>query len=303
MNYRDSNETGIKVERFPIRLFEPVLRLVEYVQHVIYPNDWPAYVAAVLGQTNCVSSIHLEVKTKIPLGELDTLRIAFAADFHAGPTTHRKQISQAATALRNTPHDILLLGGDFVSVRTKGVDQVIEQLQDIRPKIGRFAVLGNHDHWANVRSIREKLLAADIRVLINEIVDLPPPFRNVRLYGMDDFQSGKPSPPSQNWNQGRNGLVLMHAPSGLLDLKGASFQLAFAGHTHGGQIVLPFGFAPVLPSGPLSRRFRAGRYMIPDNGTLIVTRGIGQSVIPFRVGAPADVVFCTLRYEPEHQHS
>jgi predicted MPP superfamily phosphohydrolase len=92
-------------------------------------------------------------------------------------------------------------------------------------------------------------------------------------------------------------IVLMHSPEGLLSLRGHSFDAAFCGHTHGGQVALPGGRPVWMPGGPLNRRYAHGMHELPDFGgaTLIVSRGIGCSGIPVRVFARPEVHVCTLR--------
>jgi predicted MPP superfamily phosphohydrolase len=68
-----------------------------------------------------------------------------------------------------------------------------------------------------------------------------------------------------------------------------------AGHTHGGQIVLPGGWAPVAPQGPLSRRYLTGRHALANGAELLVSRGVGNSGVPLRYGSPSEVLVCTAR--------
>ena len=90
-------------------------------------------------------------------------------------------------------------------------------------------------------------------------------------------------------------ILRVHQASGVLDAAPHRIDLALAGHTHGGQIVFPGDYAPATPSGTLSRSYPAGRFELPGGGTLLVSRGVGTSTIPFRWNAPADLLVVTLR--------
>jgi predicted MPP superfamily phosphohydrolase len=125
-------------------------------------------------------------------------------------------------------------------------------------------------------------------------VRLPPPFEQTQVVGLDDHTAGHPDPEGPTWDAALATVLLLHQPSGVLDAGDRPYDVALAGHTHGGQIVLPGGFAPVAPHGALSRRYRAGRYDLTGGRTLVVSRGIGHSVLPFRIGAPSDVILLTL---------
>ncbi len=89
-------------------------------------------------------------------------------------------------------------------------------------------------------------------------------------------------------------IVLMHAPSGLLDVGAHPFAVALCGHTHGGQIALPNGWPVLTACGPLSRRYTAGRYALDEGRTLLVSRGVGYTALPIRLNAPPSITLCTI---------
>jgi predicted MPP superfamily phosphohydrolase len=186
------------------------------------------------------------------------------------------------------------LGGDFVTGRPTEMEWLARELGAIPAPLGRFAVLGNHDRWSDAGYVIECLEAAGIRVLMNANVRLAPPFDRIWVCGLDDHWSGRPD--AATAVRGAEGVrvVLMHAPSGLLDLAGERFDLALCGHTHGGQLALPGGIPIVVPQGPLSRRYARGRYRIGDGGTLVVSVGLGCVVLPLRTFADPEIVICTL---------
>jgi predicted MPP superfamily phosphohydrolase len=223
---------------------------------------------------------------------LPPLKLAYASDFHAGPTTDPAILHRACEALRSASADVLLLGGDFVTLVPREVDWLAAELGSIPAPQGRFAVLGNHDWWSDVSYIVRRLEAAGIQVLTNRNVQLGPPFGSVWVCGLDDHWCGEPDATAAL--AGANGIriVLMHAPSGLLDLGSEHFDLAFCGHTHGGQLALPGGIPLVLPNGRLSRRYSRGRFEIGRGRTLIVSVGLGCVVLPMRMFADPEIIVC-----------
>jgi uncharacterized protein len=156
-------------------------------------------------------------------------------------------------------------------------------------------VLGNHDHWSGAGFIADRLAEAGVELLTNCQVRLPYPHQHVSLCGLDDHSSGVPDAAAAFTGAGSVRVLLMHAPSGLLDVGDRTFTVALSGHTHGGQIALPGGRPLVVAHGPLSRRHNAGRYDLERGGTLLVSRGIGCSALPLRMNSPASVMLCTLR--------
>jgi predicted MPP superfamily phosphohydrolase len=277
-----------------IRNYHGVRRFTEELLAALMPNSWPARLAVRLGVSLEVVVERHEV-TIPELGDVPPLSIAFASDFHAGPTTPHELLSRAADALAALRPDLLLLGGDFVSLRADYAGELLHLLGDIPAPLGRYTVLGNHDHWAGTGHIEAAIRAAGIEVLTNRHVRLPRPYGHVSVCGLDDHTSGHPDGAAALDGAGTVRLLLMHAPSGLLDISGRAFSLALCGHTHGGQIALPGGRPLVVPHGALSRRHLAGRYELEGGRTLLVSRGVGFSTLPFRWNSPPDILSVTLR--------
>jgi uncharacterized protein len=277
----------------PLRNFGGWRVLWEQVQAALTPNDWPARLAEGLGAPIAVRT--LSHRIEVPgWRALRPLRIAFASDLHAGPYTPARLLTRAAEALAATAPDLLLLGGDFVCLRPAYAESVAEALSDVPAPLGRYAVLGNHDYWAGAQPIVRALERAGIEVLINASRRLSPPFTDVSVAGLDDHMASHPDAAVALDPTAPVQLVLMHAPSGLLDLAGAGFTLALAGHTHGGQIALGPDRPVIVPWGALSRTYCAGEYDIAGQGRLLVSRGVGCSTLPFRLNSPAEVHLCVV---------
>ncbi len=225
-----------------------------------------------------------------------SLRIVFASDFHAGPVTHPELLNEASRAIAGAKPDLLLLGGDFISPFAQYIDGLAGRLAQIDAPLGKFAVLGNHDLIADDEYIIERLATAGVRTLVNENVRLPAPYDDLYLVGLDDFTDGFPD--AEAALRGADGvrIVVMHSPEGLLALRGHRFELAFCGHTHGGQVALPGGVPIMMPGGPLNRTYAHGTHQLRDfeDATLIVSRGIGCSSLPVRLFAPPEVHICTV---------
>lgn len=271
------------------------LRLVRRLESTLHFGDWTVRLARALGIRPSIRVQRIEVEGR-GQPSARSLTIAYASDFHAGPTTDPEALSLACAALREIGADIVLLGGDFVNFASRDLEPLLPELASVPARVGRFAVLGNHDWLADPGYITERLEGIGIEVLTNRNRQLPPPHDGVWVCGLDDHWCGAPDPVRAF--QGANGfrIVLMHAPSGLLDIGPAPFDLAFCGHTHGGQIALPGGRPIVLPNGELSRRYHRGRYQIGAGQTLVVSVGVGCALIPLRIHADPEVIACTVTW-------
>lgn len=259
--------------------------VVEWTLANAYRGNWPARMVQALGLQ---APIAVRAHAIHPPGYAGPpIRIAFASDLHAGPTTHPAVLDDAFAKLADLRADVLLLGGDYVFLSAAHIDQIADRLARLpRPPLGIFAVMGNHDLWADDAAIARALERAGARVLVNERVEVGP----IALVGLDDPWTGVRAPPPFR-DDDTVRVLLVHAPEAMLGLD-ARFDLALCGHTHGGHIALPGG-VPILVPGPASRRFAHGRYDL-DGRTLIVSRGVGSTEVALRLNADPDVLLVTI---------
>ena len=274
---------------------QPIRSLAERVLPLLLAKGWAASLSWRLGGLGKLGvsrhDIELAPARRLPR----PLTIAFASDFHAGPTTAPAIFDALLALLRRERPDVLLLGGDYVSFDAANIGQLDGFLRQARAPFGTYAVLGNHDVWNGREQVGAALSAAGIELLVNRNVALPAPFEDVSICGVDDPWTGAPSLDATFDGAGPVRVYLMHSPDGLWQLGSRRFDLGLAGHTHGGQIVRGNGVPIRLPSGPYSRQYVRGRFEIPGNGPLLVGRGIGCSGIPLRVHADPELLLCTLR--------
>ena len=268
--------------------------LFETVVPLLYLKGWGASAAWRLGVHGGVDVLRHEVELPGRASPPARMRIVFASDFHAGPTTDRRQLARATDAIAAERPDLLLLGGDFVSFRAVYVEELAERLGAIRASLGTYGVLGNHDLRVNVASLVERLERRGVEILVNENVRLPSPFDDVHVCAFDDWGRGRPDPRRAFAGADGPRIVLAHSPSTLSVISDERFELMFCGHTHGGQIALPGGKVLYVPRGPYNRAYASGRFPAgaDGRGTLLVSRGIGCSTVPFRLFAPPDIIVC-----------
>jgi predicted MPP superfamily phosphohydrolase len=192
--------------------------------------------------------------------------------------------------------DLLLVVGDAVNRR--GDEHLVQAYASLPARLGKFAALGNWEYQGgcDVARLRAEYESAGVRLLINEVQTLDVRGERVRIVGLDDFLRGRPrldlleGVPSS----GGRTLVLAHCPILFHDVARVtrSPHLVFAGHTHGGQIT-PFGYVFLTPAG--SDRYVKGWYRYPTGGhQLYVSRGLGNSSIPVRVGSRPEISLLTI---------
>jgi predicted MPP superfamily phosphohydrolase len=227
---------------------------MEQLYDLVYTGGWPSWIARPLGlQGRLRLTTHrLTIANDGP--PVPPLRIAFASDLHGGPGTHPVTIRRACRLLAESKPHLLLLGGDFVSFHARHVENVLEAIDQIDAPLGRVAVLGNHDLIADDAWLVRRLQTIGVRTLVNENVRLAAPYDRVWVCGLDNTEQGTPD--GRRALAGADGtrLILMHSPDGLTALGGEPYAMAFTGHVHGGQFVLPGGTSLIGAKGPLSQR-------------------------------------------------
>ena len=266
--------------------------ILDAVLATVLRGGWGATVSQRIGLQGGIRLHELTLSVRRPPGS-PPLCVGFASDFHAGPATHPKQITLACERLSQAHPDVVLLGGDFVSLSTGALENVCAALGSIPAPLGRFAVLGNHDYRRKrATAIAGALEHNGIRVLRNANVRLGPPHDDVWICGLDDVELGTPDACATFRGADGTRLLLMHGPDGVLELHDHRFDIAFCGHTHGGQVSLPWGTPIIVPGGALDRRYNHGIFHLrPDGegGHLLVSRGVGCSAIPVRLFAWPEV--------------
>jgi hypothetical protein len=248
-----------------------------------------------LGLHGTLSVTNYEIRVATEKRLAAPLVLAYASDFHAGATTDPALFASLITLLREARPDVLLLGGDFVSWRASDVNPFAETLAVYMPPLGKYAVMGNHDLWAGDEVIGRQLTAAGVDVLVNRNISLPSPFDSVSICGIDDPWTGNADVAMAFKDAKPVRIFLTHSPDGILLLNGEQYDVGFAGHTHGGQIALRDGTPIVSAGGPLSRSHSRGRFEVPGNGPLIVSRGVGCSNLPLRINSDPELIICTLQ--------
>ncbi|WP_088310089.1 metallophosphoesterase [Novosphingobium sp. B 225] len=225
-----------------------------------------------------------------------SLRLLVMSDLHvAGPDMPPARIARIVAQINALQPDLVLIAGDLVSdrrlaTRYYSLHDAITPLAGLTPRLGTYAVLGNHDHWRNAAEARSELIASGVTVLDNTAVRVGP----LAIGGLDDDFTHHADIPAMMANIRRVGgapVVISHSPDPFPDLP-AEVPLMLAGHTHCGQISLPL-IGPPAAMSRYGKRYACGR--IDENGrTLFVTAGLGTSVLPFRFGVRPDIWLVTV---------
>lgn len=239
----------------------------------------------------------------IPLAGLppamDGLRLLLITDIHTGPFLSQRALLRTFRRLSELRPDVILLGGDHTTSHVADFLSCRDAFASLQAPLGVYGVLGNHDHYTEDPPRLERVMEeAGIRMLQNCAVPLERDGSRVILAGIDDLNAGRPDldaalAQAEELRQGTDVpiILLSHNPDILFQAARQGVALVLSGHTHGGQIRLPG--LPVLVR--MSRyHLDQGRYTA--QGTeLVVSRGLGASGIPLRLGCSPEVGLFRLR--------
>ncbi len=250
-----------------------------------------ALVCAVLCWAHFVAPNRLVVRRTVIPAPVD-LNIALVADMHVGIYTRTGKLAEMVEKLNSLHVDMVLIAGDLTYNPPYDLATTLAPLRHLDKPT--YVVLGNHDVQLPGPPLADRIFhamaAPNVRFIEHRVVD----FRNFRLAGLYDWWSGRDDTAFlKALPHDKPLLVLMHQPHSLQALRGVPFTLAMAGHTHGGQVYVPWLTAAIF----LLMRdepYVNGYYDTPA-GKLFVTPGIGVTGVPLRFDCPPTIDVLELR--------
>jgi predicted MPP superfamily phosphohydrolase len=226
-------------------------------------------------------------------------RIAFITDTHVASFHRRGFFREVVTQAMRFEPDLILLGGDFVTFERHIPLMAELLLSGLEARDGVYAVLGNHDYWANADGVVAAMTARGVRFIVNRGVELRRGDDVLALVGIDELYRGEPDLDAAftRADPRRPCIGLSHHPDIIDTLDGRRVDLLVCGHTHGGQIRFPFFGSVVVPSKHEGRY--ASGFHRRDGVLMYVSRGIG-AIPPLRILCKPEVAtFVLVRDDPK----
>jgi predicted MPP superfamily phosphohydrolase len=230
------------------------------------------------------------------------MKIVQISDLHFQEYTEAAFLEAIVRRVNEVAPDLVVLTGDFVSnnplpkhFSIKLGYQCAEILNRIQCPL-RYAILGNHDAIVSSRAVTDALQTQGIPVLADSSVPIERDGQRIWLAGTKDALEQKPDltatlPAGRRPDQ-EPVILLVHEPDYADRALGRKIDLMLSGHTHGGQIRIPF-LPPLLLPG-MGTKYVHGLFRLPDGMQLYVNRGIGAVNLPFRFRCPPEITVITL---------
>ncbi len=254
-----------------------------------------AFLYAYLIEPNWIEIKSLRLNLPHLASEFNDYRIVQISDIHTDKQTNQRRLQRIVRLVNQQKPDLVVITGDLL---TRHSQQFLTKLQaaltQLTPKDKTVAVLGNHDYENNPQVIIKALQARGIITLRNHIYTLKRGDAKLHIAGLDDVNARKNRldivlkqlPPEDC------AILLAHEPD-FADISAQTkrFDLQLSGHSHGGQVRLPFWKPLILP--PNGKKYYSGLYKLGEM-LLYTNRGVGMTSLHFRVACRPEITVFTL---------
>lgn len=251
----------------------------------------------------------LEVSTyqiasnKIP-NEFNNYKIIQISDFHNN--TSSKLTKKLIAEIKNQKPNIIVITGDLIDSTKTNVDIAIDMIKEIIEIAPVYYVTGNHEARTNeYDNLKSQMIELGVKILENEAQEIQLNNSTINILGINDPSFYKESDildskivknnmENIQYNEDNFTILLSHRPEVFKIYVEKNIDLVFTGHAHGGQIRLPFIGGIIAPNQGTFPEYTDGIYREKDT-TMVVSRGIGNSIIPFRVNNRPELMIVELK--------
>lgn len=235
---------------------------------------------------------------KLPPG-FDGIKIVQFSDTHLSPFYTIEQLEKVVDEVNLLSPDIIVFTGDLMDEPNSynETNLISPVLSKLNAPLGKFAIYGNHDHGGYGTDIYSNVMdLSGFTLLRNEALPIKLLDQtSIIIAGIDDLMLGQPDYEGTlaGFSEEQFVVFLAHEPDAAEQAAGYSVNLQLSGHSHGGQVQVPFYGALVTP--PFADIYVEGLYQVRENFQLYVNRGLGTTRIPFRFLSVPEISIFTLK--------
>ena len=214
--------------------------------------------------------------------------VAVFSDTHLQEGFDSGKLDRICQKINEQNPDVILFLGDLYddySLFPDNPEQITAKLNQLKAPV-KLAVYGNHDYGGKAKNIYQEIMTG-AGFTIHKGKDTLETAYNISFTGLDDFIFGTPNV-GITLNQDAYNFIFAHAPDSVLNVE--SYDFYVAGHSHGGQVKVPFLRPFILPRG--TETGWGGLEKNTDGTVKYITRGIGTSILPYRFGAVPEITIC-----------
>ena len=223
--------------------------------------------------------------------QFDGKKIVFLSDIHAGPFFNQERIDSLVKQVNALNPDLILLGGDYVDGNSEYIQPTFKSLSKLKAPLGVYAVLGNKDPQDNTLAAIPK---NGITYIGNKGTWITENGSRIRLGGVGDYNNGAQIQNATTSAVTSQDFVILvsHNPDYFPKVNKAKVDLVLAGHTHGGQVNIPFIGTPILPVK--NKSYSSGLVLSPRGEKIFISKGIGWAIFPVRFNCAPEIAVLEL---------
>ncbi|MDE7104814.1 MAG: metallophosphoesterase, partial [Ruminococcus sp.] len=225
--------------------------------------------------------------------EMNDFKIIQISDLHN--KSFGKNQKYLIKKIKELNPDIIVITGDIVDSNHTNISKAMDFVNGAVEISPVYYVTGNHEHWLDDSEIQELISGLNgtgVKTLNNESVKVEKNGSSFVLSGLDDYHLEDDTLKNMKLDKNELNILLAHEPQYLTHYAMNNVDLVLSGHAHGGQFILPFIGGVIAPDQGFLPEYTNGKYMSADT-TMIVSRGLGNSVIPVRLFNYPDIVCIT----------
>ncbi|WP_051189003.1 metallophosphoesterase [Halalkalibacillus halophilus] len=230
----------------------------------------------------------------------DQFKIIQITDTHIGFQYQTEELQQLRHMIEKEEPDLIVFTGDLTddpsTVSDGKYQRIINELSQLDAPEGKFWIYGNHDHGGyGTEVIRDVMATSGFELLQNETVTISRNEESINIAGLDDILLGSPNVNNLITDQQQDmfNILLCHEPDYADSVIDYPFDIQLSGHSHGGQVQIPFYGYVVTPA--LGEKYVEGKHVIGNRPLqLFVSRGVGTTRLPFRFSCRPELNSYTL---------
>ncbi len=255
-------------------------------------------------QNNLISITEVKItSSKIP-SSFKGYKILQISDLHNKKFGDNQDV--LIQKIKSIDPDIIAITGDLIDSKSYDAEVSMQLIREMVKKYPVYFVTGNHEQWSGkYNSLEKELKKYGVNVLRNEHVGIRKGEQEINLLGIDDPEFGTGNRDEGNiiideikkakieMQPDRYNVLLSHRPEFIKEYTNERLDLVLSGHAHGGQVRLPFIGGLVAPNQGVLPKYTAGLY-VEQNTSMVVSRGLGNSIIPQRILNRPEIVVVQL---------
>lgn len=268
----------------------------------IYVSLTLIFIAWVAWTNNTIATTTIEIENENIPAEFNSFKIAHVSDLH-NHSWGGKLIEKISKEMP----DIVAITGDLVDSRNPNFEIALEFIQEARAIAPIYYVTGNHEaRLADYQILAEKFEHAGVKMMDDQALFIEREDRKIQILGIQDPDFIEPSnsgniqgeivrvKASERLNDAYFNILLSHRPEHLKQYANVGADLVLTGHAHGGQVRIPFIGGLVAPHQGLFPAYTDGVHQ-EKNTAMVVSRGLGNSIIPIRINNRPELVIVQLK--------